>query len=191
MNKFARKRKRMWLKNSHCENCGIPTVLPEDIPGIFTNKGLKKFKNIPNNMATIQHKYGRLSHMRKILTGERRLFLWCTKCNDEDNEKEQSLLTLEERQQLSGHVISDDIEKIKNEVRNKILNKKIFDQQLIDNLVNENSNIDQEVANKFAIWWIKYKYSNECNLDSFFKTTLMEKYLHWFENIYEIENQNN
>ncbi len=77
-NRLARRRKRMWLEDPHCENCGILTVLPEHIK-------MGKKKRQPPNMATIQHKYHRLHPLRMVRTDDRRTYLWCRSCNTKDN----------------------------------------------------------------------------------------------------------
>lgn len=80
-----KQRTKLWLINPHCENCGILTILPEHLPiENFKNKDRSKLKTVPDNMATIQHKYDRNHPLRnkKISANDsRRHFLWCYKCN--------------------------------------------------------------------------------------------------------------
>lgn len=88
--RYRRTRDRMWRKNPHCENCGVLTVLPKDVDGkINPNNGYRQIKDVPPNMATIQHKYSRLNKKRLEHTHERRWFLWCHKCNHADSVREQ------------------------------------------------------------------------------------------------------
>jgi hypothetical protein len=77
-------RKKLWHANPHCENCGTLTVLPEHIEGERIS-GMPI--NIPDNMATIQHKYSRNHPLRhtKNDRNERRRLLWCHKCNRDYN----------------------------------------------------------------------------------------------------------
>jgi hypothetical protein len=81
--KLAKQRLELWKKNPHCENCGVLTILPDDLPYSIGKTGNKNIKIFPNNTATIQHKYDRLHPQRNIKTNERRHFLWCIKCNRE------------------------------------------------------------------------------------------------------------
>lgn len=78
----------MWEIDPHCENCRTLTVLPDDVPGERTEHG-KNIINPPDNMATIQHKYPRKSPNRKPNVTQI-VFLWCYKCNKEDNIKHGS-----------------------------------------------------------------------------------------------------
>lgn len=76
-------RNRLHAANPHCEKCGILTILPEDLPYTIDALGTKQIDNIPN-MATIQHKYHKLHPLRRVVNRrERRLFLWCYKCNNQ------------------------------------------------------------------------------------------------------------
>ena len=81
----------MWKKNPHCENCKRLTVLPEDVPYVIGSDGKRKIKVVPDHMATIQHKYSRLSPLRRKRTTDRRLLLWCHKCNYDDHLREQAI----------------------------------------------------------------------------------------------------
>ncbi len=83
-------RKWMWLRDPHCEKCGVELVLPESVPGKM-NGGRKQIKVTPDNMATIQHKYDRFSGLRWMRSDEheRVHFLWCNKCNWEDGVQKQ------------------------------------------------------------------------------------------------------
>lgn len=88
MSKFKKQRARLWNIDPHCENCGVPTILPEDCPGFKPNQKWPQ----PNNMATIQHVHNRLDPNRRQTPGEiqttKRLhLLWCYKCNQDDNEE--------------------------------------------------------------------------------------------------------
>lgn len=86
-NYIKNQRRRLWEANPHCENCGVLTILPEDVPGkINPTTGIKQIKHVPDNMATIQHKYDKISGKRHLKdTSEERVhLLWCTKCNYAD-----------------------------------------------------------------------------------------------------------
>lgn len=95
---LQKQRRKMWDKDPRCENCGVVTVLPEDLPGKISKLGIKQIKVVPPNMATIQHKYSRLHPNRGLAPNDERVhFLWCTKCNFEENliqEREFSQLPL-------------------------------------------------------------------------------------------------
>lgn len=80
---FKKLRKKLWKKNNgKCECCGKDTILPEK--GINAN-----FQ--PDNMATIDHLYCRYHPLRKVKPkpGERRLFLFCYRCNQNKGEFER------------------------------------------------------------------------------------------------------
>lgn len=85
-NYIKNQRRRLWEANSYCENCGVLTILPEDVPGKINSAGVKQIKTVPDNMATIQHKYDKISGKRetKNTPEERVHLLWCTKCNYAD-----------------------------------------------------------------------------------------------------------
>jgi hypothetical protein len=92
----------LWISNPRCEKCGVVTVLPSDLPYSVDKKGNKILKGVaPDNMATIQHKYDKLHPFRHVKTSERRLFLWCLKCNSEHWE-----LYEKERAQIYGRLKS-------------------------------------------------------------------------------------
>lgn len=84
-NYLQKQRRRMWMNNPCCENCGVLTILPEDVPGRVNSSGIKQIREVPSNMATIQHKYSRLHPKRGTNPNERVHFLWCTKCNAEES----------------------------------------------------------------------------------------------------------
>lgn len=109
MGHLSKKRKRMWLIDPHCENCGVLTVLPETLPcKINPNTGLKQYDPLPDNCATIQHKYSRFSDKRgQIHHNEKRLFLWCHKCNWEDHIKEIRSVPIEKLRIMSGNHIGN------------------------------------------------------------------------------------
>lgn len=100
MKSLTGQRNRLWNINPRCEKCGVVTILPIDVPGAcYDEAGLLHIKNVPDNMATIQHKYDKLHPMRQenrsAKKRERRRFLWCIKCNREHwekHEKQRALL---------------------------------------------------------------------------------------------------
>lgn len=85
MASFRKQRERLWKIDPRCENCAVVTVLPEHVEGERHSGALKI---VPDNMATIQHKYSRNHPLRHHANGtnERRHLLWCYKCNKEFNE---------------------------------------------------------------------------------------------------------
>ena len=97
--RIRNQRKRLYIQfEGKCENCGILTVLPEDLPKRPRKEGgaHTELLVVPPNMATIQHKYDKLHPLRNITDRrERRHFLWCYQCNREYQnlyENERALL---------------------------------------------------------------------------------------------------
>lgn len=93
MGYIREKRIQLWNRDPHCENCGILTILPETLPGkINPTSGVKQMRDVPDNMATIQHRYDRFSGMKQLLDTKysRALYLWCNKCNFEDGARRQA-----------------------------------------------------------------------------------------------------
>jgi len=82
---LRKQRQHLWNKfDGRCENCGVFTVLPEDVPGYEKINGVLEINKPPDNMATIQHRYSKVDPMRHIYRrDERRHFLWCNKCNND------------------------------------------------------------------------------------------------------------
>lgn len=100
MPKSLRKwRERRWKIDPHCEKCGVETIRPQDVPGVrFKPDGTPIIKKIPDNMATVQHRFDRLHPQRRGNSRERKRYLWCYKCNheyyktvEEPRHKQQSL----------------------------------------------------------------------------------------------------
>lgn len=83
------KKKKLWETDPRCENCKTVTILPDDLPKELREDGGFNIVNNPDNMATIQHRYPRKSPMRNIKGGASVTFLWCYKCNMEDNIKNE------------------------------------------------------------------------------------------------------
>lgn len=82
-------REKLWRIDPHCEKCGVVTILPQNVDGAYTDEhGLLIIKKVPHNMATIQHIYNRMNPLRRtpLKPNERRLLLWCYRCNTEYNE---------------------------------------------------------------------------------------------------------
>lgn len=77
------RRRRLWMEDSRCRKCGRVTVLPQ----VARNGVSGKFRH-PDNMATIQHMYSKLSALRGTMKGEVTT-LWCHKCNEEDSIEDQ------------------------------------------------------------------------------------------------------
>lgn len=99
------KRIELWKANPYCEKCGILTILPEDVPGVINLKtGVKQMYDVPDNMATIQHRYDRWSGMKSLRDTPyaRALYLWCNKCNFLDGvEREKQNLLIKKINQMN------------------------------------------------------------------------------------------
>lgn len=77
----------MWTEDAHCRQCGQPTILFEQ----------KNHQTVPPNAATIEHVFSRLHPLRRHQTPDvKRRTLLCQKCNQENSEKEQKALGIEE-----------------------------------------------------------------------------------------------
>jgi len=102
MSVFSKARDRLWKRNPFCENCGVLTIHPADVPGArLKEDGTLMIKVTPPNMATLQHKYDRLHPKRKAKTKERRWFLWCYKCNHDYHLAHESERSKEYSKQLN------------------------------------------------------------------------------------------
>lgn len=88
--RFKARRKRLWRKNPRCRNCGVVTILPEDMMKRYgITDGSKMMSLISredsDRMATIQHLVSRLDPNRtKHKPNEIRYDLWCNRCNSAD-----------------------------------------------------------------------------------------------------------
>jgi len=70
---YQKERVKLWNESVICRNCGKDTVLPSD-----RHTGI-----LNHNHATIQHEFDKLDPRRS----NSRLFLWCFKCNQDDNKR--------------------------------------------------------------------------------------------------------
>lgn len=95
--KFKKQRTRLWKENPHCFYCKCLTILPEDLP-VEHGYASGKLKNVPDDMATIEHIYSRLNPSRWI-RGKR--VLACYKCNNEKSREEELALPIEVRRQIT------------------------------------------------------------------------------------------
>lgn len=98
--------------NGKCEYCGTDMILSFNI-GHTT-------KDVPGNLATIDHKYNRDHELRGHVLGEKRLFLVCKKCNGdksktEPNKHEPNTVEKQVRKISPSELWSDEvfIEKLK------------------------------------------------------------------------------
>jgi hypothetical protein len=79
---YKKIRLKLWVRlEGRCENCGGETVIPPEGEPLLGEAQ-------PDNLATIEHIYGKNHPHRKRVRkeGERRLFLFCRKCNKQKND---------------------------------------------------------------------------------------------------------
>lgn len=89
-NKIAKQRRRLFSQNPHCYWCGKK---------VRWIKYKKRYVGcLPDDAATIDHLYSRLSPLRNIKAhGEVRHVLSCYKCNHERGRQEDQDLPVEEK----------------------------------------------------------------------------------------------
>lgn len=89
-------REELWLRDPHCYYCGIVTIPPERF-GHVTGK------DVPKNMATLDHKYHIGHPLRnegisryEKMSKEEKYVVSCTECNRMKGSVENSVYSLEE-----------------------------------------------------------------------------------------------
>lgn len=87
----------MWLKNPHCQYCGVETILIDDL----NLKGLKT----PPNTATIDHKYSRYNPLRN--TEKQEYILCCSLCNNYRAQLEEDKIPIEVLRERSRRGVRD------------------------------------------------------------------------------------
>jgi len=93
-------RDRLWKVDPHCRQCGVLTILPQDI--VKGRDRFGKLRHYPDNMATIDHLRSRYDLKRRIHDrNERRYILLCIKCNNKREKEETSKLKIEKLWELS------------------------------------------------------------------------------------------
>lgn len=105
--RLQRRRTRLWNEDPICPDCGVKTILPEEIQKQYglnladwrPRRGQKKVpRHVRERMATIEHLRSRLNPGRRSpqREGEDRTILLCSKCNQDRNTKETEALGLPE-----------------------------------------------------------------------------------------------